>query len=289
MTRRSPAASTAFGPIAIVAVEQKVPGERRIVSDDMAFRMLPGSVRPIVHAAAWRPVREWLVSMSDRQGPGVWGGILCRKRYVDEKVADAMAAGVEQLVVLGAGLDTLACRTPGAAAFEVDLPVNSAYKRRRLEELYGGVPGHVRLVAADLQADDLGAALTAAGFRLDQPVLVLLEGVTPYLTEDGVRRILAFLAKTATGSRLLFTYIRQDFIDGSARYGMGQQVYRRYVIQRIWRFGLADGDVGPLLAEYGWREREQVGAAEYRARYLEPLGRPMRVMEIERFVEAEKA
>ncbi|SEG64046.1 methyltransferase, TIGR00027 family [Nonomuraea solani] len=288
MPRRSPAASSALGPIAIVAVEQHVPAAQRITRDHLAVRLLPASVRLFARAAAGRWVRDRLVDASDRRAPGVWGGILCRKRYADDKVAEALAAGVGQLVVLGAGYDTRACRTAGVAAFEVDLPVNSAAKRGRLESLYGRVPEHVRLVPADFQVDDLGTALTAAGFRLDQPAMVVLEGVTPYLTEDAVRGIFAFLAKMAPGSRLLFTYIRQDFLDGTSMYGL-QRVHRQFVTaRRLWHFGLHPGGVVGWLAEYGWDELEQVGTEDYRARYLDPIGRSMKVMEIERFVHAEK-
>jgi O-methyltransferase involved in polyketide biosynthesis len=53
-------------------------------------------------------------------------------------------------------------------------------------------------------------------------------------------------------------------------------------------FGIAPQHVAALLREYGWTEREQVGPAEYVARYLEPAGRRMPVSEIERFVRAEK-
>jgi O-methyltransferase involved in polyketide biosynthesis len=55
----------------------------------------------------------------------------------------------------------------------------------------------------------------------------------------------------------------------------------------LWRFGLHPDDVGPLLAEYGWRELDQVGPAEYAARYLRPAGRDSAVSEIERAVCAE--
>ena len=56
----------------------------------------------------------------------------------------------------------------------------------------------------------------------------------------------------------------------------------------VWKFGIAPQHVSALLREYGWTEREQVGPAEYVARYLEPAGRRMPVSEIERFVRAEK-
>jgi O-methyltransferase involved in polyketide biosynthesis len=54
------------------------------------------------------------------------------------------------------------------------------------------------------------------------------------------------------------------------------------------KFGLHPEEVARLLAEYGWREREQVGPDEYTARYLQPAGRQMRASEIERAVYAER-
>ncbi|WP_043622524.1 SAM-dependent methyltransferase [Nonomuraea candida] len=291
-TPRSAAASSAVGPIAIAAIEQGLPEARRIARDELAARFLPGPVRLLVRACAWRPLREWFVAASERSAPGVWGGILCRKRYADDKVAAALAAGAGQLVVLGAGLDTRACRLAvpaGAAAFEVDLPANVTAKRRVVERVYGRVPERLRLVPADLRAGGPGPALEAAGFRTGEPAVVLMEGVTPYLGEEGVRNVFAFLAGLAPGSRLLFTYLRRDFLDGTRSYGMGKRLRRRFVTRHgVWHFGLDPAEADALLAGHGWRGCEQVGEAEYRERYLRPAGRTMRVMPIELFAEAEK-
>jgi O-methyltransferase involved in polyketide biosynthesis len=57
---------------------------------------------------------------------------------------------------------------------------------------------------------------------------------------------------------------------------------------KVWRFGLAPGYVSPLLAEYGWREVEQVGGSGLASRYLEPVGRRLAVLEAEQSVYAEK-
>ena len=57
---------------------------------------------------------------------------------------------------------------------------------------------------------------------------------------------------------------------------------------RVWHFGLHPEQVAPLLTDHGWSEDEQVGATEYRQRYLEPAGRNLPVSEIERFVAATK-
>jgi len=284
----SGAAGTADGPVVIVAAEQAE--ARPLVRDDVAYRMAGPAVRVLTR---WAPVRRWLVRMTERQIPGLWAGILCRKRYAEDGLRAALAGGVTEVVVLGAGLDTLAYRVPEAAkahVYEVDLPANIDRKRARLRRLYGEVPGHVTLVPVDFDTEDLGAALAAAGHKTDTRTFVAWEAVTQYLTEAGVRATLATLGRAAPGSRLVFTYVRADFLDGTDPYGAAT-ARRRFTkgAHPLWRFGLRPAEVGPLLAEYGWREVEQLGPAEFTDRYLRPAHRDLPVSEIERSVLAERA
>jgi methyltransferase (TIGR00027 family) len=292
MTRRSSAAQTALGPMVIAAVEQHEPAGRRIVDDSLAIRLLPPTVALLVRACGWKLLREWLMGATDRKAVGIWGGILCRKRYADDQVADALAAGIDQLVMLGAGMDTRAYRLPDpdrVRVYEVDLAANIDRKRARVQAAFGDVPGHVRLVPVDFESDDLVQSLTANGFRFDRPAMFGWEAVTQYLTEEGVRRTLAPLAKAAPGSRLIFTFVRRDFLDGATGY-QAEGAYRDFVTRRrVWHFGLAPDEVAALLEEYGWTEREQVGTPEYQRRYLQPTGRSLPVSEIERFVSATKS
>jgi methyltransferase (TIGR00027 family) len=289
MARRPPAAQTAFGPMVIAAVEQLEPADRRIVTDPLAVRFLPPALAMVVRACRWRGLRNRLVAATESKGKGIWGGMLCRKRYADDRVAEAVATGVDQVVVLGAGMDTRAYRLAATAwVYEVDLPANVDTKRARVRAALGEVPAHVRLVPVDFESGDLADSLTANGLQFDRPTMFVWEAVTQYLTEDGVRRTLALLAKAVAGSRLLLTYVRRDFLDGTDDHGAAG-AYREFVLkQRVWHFGLAPAEVGPLLAEYGWTEDEQVGAAEYRHRYVEPAGRDLPVSELERFVSATK-
>ncbi|HSD85087.1 MAG TPA: SAM-dependent methyltransferase, partial [Anaerolineae bacterium] len=105
---------------------------------------------------------------------------------------------------------------------------------------------------------------------------------------EGIRRTFNFLAQVQAGSRLVFTYVRKDFIEGTARYGL-DLLYRTYRLRRrLWHFGWEPQQVAAFLAEYGWKEVEQVGSQEYTSRYLKPSGRTMPVLEIERAVYAEK-
>jgi methyltransferase (TIGR00027 family) len=275
----------------IAAVERYTPPRQRLIDDELAVRFLPTGVRWIVRACRWRPVRNLLVRMTDRSAPGIWGSMLCRKRYADDAVADALASGIGQVVFLGAGLDTRAYRLvdpAGAVAFELDQRANTDYKLRRLRAVLGAVPERVRVIPVDFEVDDLAAALAAAGFDGGRPALFVWEAVTQYLTEESVRATFTFLAKAPAGSRLIFTYVRADFLDGTNLHGAGPLRERMTGKYDVWKWGIAPQDVAALLQEYGWVEREQVGPAEYAERYLRPAGRDVPVSEIERFVRADK-
>jgi methyltransferase (TIGR00027 family) len=290
MARRPPAAQTAFGPMFVTAVEQHTPPEHRIVTAPLAARVLPAAQRLAAHTGRWSRVRDLGEKASDRKAFGVWGGVLCRKRYARDQVRQALAAGVGQVVLLGAGLDTLACELAapvGVPAFEVDMPENIAYKRGRLRSIFGGVPDGVHLVPVRFETGDLAGSLAAQGYRADVSTIFVWEAVTQYLTEDDVRRTLAFLAKAAAGSRLILTFVRRDFFDGADLYG-AESLHRRFVGGGVWHFALDPPEVTGLLGEYDWAEREQVGPSEYTARYLRPAGRDLTVSEIERFVYADK-
>ena len=69
---------------------------------------------------------------------------------------------------------------------------------------------------------ELGAVLAAHGYPASRRTFFIWEAVTQYLSEDGIRATFNFLAQAAPGSRLAFTYIRKDFIDGQARVGQGR-------------------------------------------------------------------
>lgn len=111
------------------------------------------------------------------------------------------------------------------------------------------------------------------GFRTEHRTFFVWEGVTQYLTEDAVRATLGRLASAASGSRLVFTYIRRDFIEGTNLYG-SKSAYRKFrVKQQLWHFGLHPDEVAAFIAEYGWRLVEQAGPDYFVRHYIEPAGR----------------
>ena len=235
-------------------------------------------------------MRTMLVSATEKTGQGLWGSMLCRKRYIDDMLHNASGA-FDAVVILGAGLDTRAYRMADLSklpVFEVDLPENIAFKRKRLLDLYGKVPDHVRLIPIDFERQELETVLNQHGYRAAQPTFFIWEAVTQYLTEAAVRKTFDVLAKAASGSRLVFTYIRQDFIDGTNLYGAAAAYQRFRVKRKVWHFGLAPDQVAAFLGHYTWRELEQMGSREFVERYVQPSGRDLPVSELERSVYADK-
>jgi methyltransferase (TIGR00027 family) len=284
------AAKTGAGPTVTVAVEQHFPENQRIIEDNLAYSILPFSMRTFVHLTRLAFVRDWMVRAAEKSAPGIWGGLMCRKRYIDEKLIESVAQ-IDAVVDLGAGFDTRAYRLPALAdmlVWEVDQPENIGPKQARLWKLFGEVPTHVKLVPIDSDREELDAVLASHGYPADRRMFFIWEAVTQYLTETGIRTTFDFLAKAARGSRLAFTYIRKDFLDGQVMYGQ-DELYKQYVVRdKVWLFGMDPEGVTNFLGSYGWRVVEHLGYEEMAERYVKPTGRELASTPIERMVYAEK-
>ena len=287
---RNAAAQTAFGPMVQAAIEQYEPPDRRLVDDDLAASMLPAGQRAMVRTMRWTPLRQLMIWAGERAVRGSWALIACRKHYIDDKLDEALEH-VDAVVDLGAGMDTRAyrlARRSDVPVFEVDLPVNVKRKKTAVERAIGAVPASVRLVPLDFERDDLMGALAEHGYRTDARTFFIWEGVTQYLTEDAVRATLSALQPAREGSRLVFTYVHRDFIDGSNMYGAAM-LYKRYrQRQQVWRFGLDPDDVSAFVAAYGWRLIEQAGPEFYLRNYIQPTGRKLAASQLEWTAYAEK-
>jgi len=285
------AAETASGPATAVAIEHNFPEGKRLIDDGLACQILPFSARVWVWMTRSSGIRDWMVGLSEKKAHGVWAIFPCRKRYIEEKVAEAVVDQAEMMVNLGAGFDTLAYRLPALAevpVWEVDQPYNIAAKRSRLEKVLGEVPAHVTLVPIDFDSEDLVAVLASHGYALDMKTFFILEAVTQYLTEAGIQTTFDFLAKAPAGSRLVFTYVRKDFMDGTALHGLESFHERMVLKDKTWLLGMDPEDVADFLGEYGWRVLEHLGYEELAERYVKPTGRKLEATAIERVVYAEK-
>jgi len=275
--------------MALVAVEQYFPKAQRVIDDGVAARLLPLGAMIFVRFLRPRWMSDWIIGLSEKSNPGIWGGLLCRKCYIDEKLV-ASRNQIEAVVNLGAGFDTRPYRLPALSSlpvWEVDQRENIEAKEKRLRKGFGMIPANVKLVVADFDRDDLGSILAAQGYSAAKQTFFVWEAVTQYLTEQGVRATFDWLAKAAPGSRLAFTYVRKDFLDGKTFYGW-ESGYRQFVASKVWMFGMEPEDCPSFLKGYGWRILEDVGYDELAAKYIVPTGRRLASTPVERMVYAER-
>lgn len=284
------AAQTGMAPTALVAIEQLFPKEERLIEDPFAYRILPLWARIFLSLMRLAPIRNWMIRTSENTYPGIWSGLMCRKRYIDEKLLDSVTRTPE-IVNLGAGFDTRALRLPALAllrVWEVDQPENIRIKQVRLQRLFGAIPSQIRLILIDFDCEDLGTVLVSNGYPGDTRTFFIWEAVTQYLTGDGITSSFEFLANAAPGSRLVFTYVRKDFLDGRALYG-ADELYDRFVTKnRIWIFGMDPESWPAFLGKYGWHMVEDISYEELAGRFVRPSGRVLSTSPIERIIYAEK-
>jgi methyltransferase (TIGR00027 family) len=242
------------------------------IRDPFAAAFLPRRYRLAVGAARFAPLRRPLLRYADRRAPGARTSAIARTAFIDELVRREVAAGTAQLVLLGAGFDCRAHRLAelsGATVFEVDRVETQGEKRARLASLK--MPSRdVRYVAVDFLRDDVGARLAGAGWRSDRPTLFVWEGVTNYLTAPAVRAVLSWMASAAAGSRVVFTYVHAGLLDGSVAFAGGAAILANVrALGEPWTFGLRPDEVGGFVAGCGLTLEDDVGADQYRARYLD--------------------
>lgn len=126
----------------LAAMEQSQPPGRRLVDDDLAARFLPAPVRWLVTATPHAAMRRLMMAAMERDGPGLWATMTSRKRYIADKVGEALD-NIDAVVVLGAGLDTLAyrlARKSDIPIFEVDQLVNIERKAAGYDECSANCP-----------------------------------------------------------------------------------------------------------------------------------------------------
>lgn len=268
------------------AIESSLPEGRRLFEDPYARRFL-GPQLALVAAFCRIPAVSDLVSrFIDQRWAGARSSAVARTRLIDDMIAPAVDRGIEQLVILGAGFDSRAYRLDvlkGVTVFEVDHPSTFAKKQRLLGEALPSLPRHVRFVATDFHEGELDRAMTAAGYSKAVPSFILWEGVTPYLSEAAVDATLRWCAEAATGTELLFTYLDRAAIDDPGAFAGTEALFATLkAAGEEWKFGIDPADLADFLSKRGLRLEQDIGSAEYRARYLPQVTRVMRGYEFYR-------
>lgn len=197
--------------------------------------------------------------------------VCARSRFVEERLEQGEFA---QLVMLGAGLDTLPYRgrelLAGVDVFEVDHPDTQAAKRAALDNAGIAVPGNVRFVPFDFENTTLADALDAGGLDRGKRTLFAWLGVNMYLTDEAVRATARAMAGFAPGSEAVMDFVPTESteLDGAVEdsitelrkmvESMGEPIRSRFSIESL----------EAVLTECGFARVKHLSGRMIRDRFL---------------------
>ena len=277
---------TALGAATCRLIEQYQPEQSRLFSDPLAGTLVGGTIRFMLKSAG---MRRLTVQQTDAVAKGIYGIQVCRTRAIDDDARAALATGIGQVALLGAGYDTRPYRLPEMAqvkVFEVDLPAVQADKKKKLAGALGTLPSNVTFLPLDFDTQSLEAAFAGSPYNPKQPALFIWEGVSQYLSETAVRRTLDFVGHAARGSRIVFTYVLKSVLEHRSDIPDADHMLEVVAKQSPWIFGLEPAGMAETLKPFGLSLMADIGAAEHQARYLQPAGRQLDVFAGERIVTA---
>lgn len=195
--------------------------------------------------------------------------LVARSRYAEELLAQAVARGVTQYVLLGAGLDTFAHRNPHPAlhVFEVDHPATQQWKRELLSANNLSTPESLTYVPVDFEHQQLATQLAEAGFDASRPAFFAWLGVVPYLTQPAFRSTIALIASQPSGSGVVMDYGQPrevlPLLEQLARDSMASRVA---LAGEPFQLFFTPQQMAAELAAF--RDLEDLGSAELNARYF---------------------
>ena len=193
-----------------------------------------------------------------------------RSRIAEDALSKAVARGVRQVVILGAGLDTFALRNPHAARitiFEVDHPATQAWKRQRLAGAELAPPPWLTFVAVDFERDDLQQKLSSAGFQRTVAAFFTWLGVVPYLTHDAIGSTLDYMA-SIQNSEVVFDYMEspQAFSEDVKELIMKRTEHLEKIDER-WASRFEPAGIAAILRSHGFSDIEDISFQEIRSRF----------------------
>jgi methyltransferase (TIGR00027 family) len=268
------ASGTAYGVAMLRAAHQIVDDAPPILADPVIARLLGPDTE-----ARIRGEFDRLQSPAAR---GLRSHIALRARFTEDELAAAVPRGVNQYVVLGAGLDTFAYRQPewagGLEIIEVDHPASQAAKREALPRAEIAIPANVRYADIDFERETLASGLARCGVSRARLTFFSWLGVTMYLTRDAIDAVLATIATFPRGSEVVLTFAQpraEDDGDG------GRLAATAAAIGEPWLSYFEPAEMAAMLSRHGFSAlqfptRDEV-VARYYADRRDGLAAPRRI------------
>jgi len=275
---------TAEGMAMVRALEQFVPPPERIIHDPFAKEFLIN--RRYRRLAASPTLSRLLLLFLKYWAPGGQEFLTVRPRLVDDLAVKLAASpeSLEQIVILGAGFDTMALRIReslrGVMVFEVDHPATQIAKRGVMARI--GAPDNLRFVAVDFERGDFTAGLHEAGFDPARRSLVVWVGVSYYLTGNAVAKTLEQVAGLGgAGTKLVWDYLLAEVAGGTTANRDARDKARRAArLGEPWLFGLETPQVPHYVEQFGFHLLKDYDPKELRELYCPRRATPMSYVRI---------
>ncbi|MCG7881745.1 MAG: SAM-dependent methyltransferase [Candidatus Thiodiazotropha taylori] len=190
--------------------------------------------------------------------PGQFEALAERKAFCEHQVREGIDQGASQILVIGAGYDTIGWRLapefPGVNFFEVDHPATARLKVRGIEAM--GHRDNLLLIAEDLGERKLEDVLKSNELWDSKArTVIIAEGLVMYLHSDAVRSLFYQCALvTGVGTRIAFSYIPSG-ADGRPDAGRwtGLMLWLQKVAGEPWIWSIAPEEIGEFLENTGWK------------------------------------
>jgi methyltransferase (TIGR00027 family) len=232
-----------------------------VFNDPVALRILGGSYSDALRQAE--------IERDGGFATGLRAFLVARSRYAEDKLSEAVEAGVRQYVILGAGLDTFAYRNPYSElrVFEVDHPATQAWKRDLLCKGGIPIPDGMTFVPVDFERQVLKDELRAGRFDFDAPAFFAWLGVVPYLTLEAFRSTVGLVAARPPGSGMVLDYgVPREALSLRERLARDALTARVQQAGEPFRLFFTPGHIATELADF--RQIEDLGLADINARYF---------------------
>ncbi|UCE33182.1 MAG: class I SAM-dependent methyltransferase [Deltaproteobacteria bacterium] len=264
----------------IRTMETEKPESERLCYDPFARGFLGTTNRVIGMISPLRKLGLWYL---EQKHPFILDCIPARTRYIDEYVSECADAGLEQLIILGAGYDSRAYRIEGlkgkVTVFEIDHPATQKLKIEKLQNMLDPLPSNVVYVPIDFNKETLPQKMSESRYDKDRKSLFIWEGVTPYLTPEAVDETLRFVAtNSGPGSSIIFSYILKSVVDGTCQLEGAREIREAFSRGSIadfssrrgdrLLFGIEEGSVEAFLSERGFQQIKDISGDYYEAEYF---------------------
>ena len=225
-----------------------------VFSDEYAYAMTNARWRLLLNNSMFRKV---LNAMPVNQSFGkLTAQVVARSRYAEDRLLEAIANGIQQYILVGAGLDSFVLRMaeqyPELKIFEVDHPDTQKIKIHKLKKL-GTIPSNVEFVSIDFEKEKLSDALLRSSYDSKMPAFFSWLGTTHYLKPETTLATLQNIASIAhLNSEVVMDYsIDYKQLQGIERIGS-------FAIAQFTRF-LKEPLIGTFTSEHLHQTVEKMG------------------------------